>query len=54
MSVDTYLRKTSFKGYTPLSHNGAKILIANVLERVAQGMHIDIKRFLIFKSFDVQ
>ena len=53
MSVDTYLKGKNLSPYKAMEHDGVKILVAPKLIEWAAGVRLEVKQFLIFKSFDV-
>ena len=53
MSVDTYLKGKNTSRYSVHEHAGVKILVAGTLIRWAKDIHVDAKRFLLWRSFDV-
>ena len=54
MSVDTYLKGKNTAPYSVINFEGLKILVASSLARWAEHVQLDVKQFLIWKSFDVQ
>ncbi len=53
MSVDTYLKRKNLAPYVAVDHAGVSILVAPKLIQWAQAVHLDVKQFLIWKSFQV-
>ncbi len=53
MSVDTYLKGKNLAPYKAVEHGGVKILVAPKLIQWAAAVSLDVKQFLIFKSFRV-
>ncbi|OGO52777.1 MAG: hypothetical protein A2148_05170 [Chloroflexi bacterium RBG_16_68_14] len=53
MSVDTYLKRKNLQPYSLLTHEDVKILVAPSLLRWAKSVHLDVKQFLFWKSFEV-
>ena len=53
MSVDTYLKGKNTSRYQVLRQDGVEILVAFGLGRYARRIHLDMKKFLAWKSFDV-
>ena len=54
MSVDTYLKRKNLKPYAVLEHQDVKILVAPSLVQWAQAVELNVKQFLVWKSFDVE
>ena len=53
MSVDTYLKGKNLSKYQRVEYGDVEILIAPSLPRWAKAVYLDVRRFLIWKSFDV-
>lgn len=53
MSVDTYLKRKNLSSYQPLELEGLKLLMAPSLIKWAEAVHLDVKQFLLWKSFNV-
>ena len=53
MSVDTYLKGKNLAPYHTVEHGDVKILVAPKLIQWAAAVSLDVKQFLIFKSFQV-
>lgn len=53
MSVDTYLKRKNLSRYRPLELEGVKLLIAPSLANWAEAVQLDVKQFLVWKSFNV-
>ena len=53
MSVDTYLKRKNLAPYLTIDHEGVKIFVAPKLIQWAQAVHLEVKQFLIWKSFQV-
>ena len=53
MSVDTYLKGKNLAPYQTVEHEGVKILVAPSLTRWAESVQLNVKQFLIWKSFDI-
>ncbi|MCH8065444.1 MAG: hypothetical protein IIC90_06410 [Chloroflexi bacterium] len=53
MSVDTYLKRKNLAPYLAVDHEGVKIFVAPKLIQWAQAVHLEVKQFLIWKSFQV-
>ena len=53
MSVDTYLKGKNLAPYKAVEQDGVKILVAPKLIQWAATVQVDVKQFLIFKSFEV-
>ncbi len=53
MSVDTYLKGKNLAPYQAVEHEGVKILVAPKLIQWAATVRLEVKQFLIFKSFEV-
>ena len=54
MSVDTYLKRKNLAPYQTIEHEGVKILVAPSLIRWAQSVQLQVKQFLIWKSFQIE
>ncbi len=54
MSVDTYLKGKNLSPYTAIQHEDVTILVAPTLGRWAKAVHLDVKQFLLWKSFQVE
>ncbi len=54
MSVDTYLKGKNVSRYAAVKHGDVTILVAPSLLRWAKSVHLDVKQFLIWKSFDIE
>lgn len=54
MSVDTYLKGKNLAPYSVLHQEDMKILIAPSLLRWARAVHLDVKQFLFWRSFQVE
>ncbi len=53
MSVDTYLKGKRLSPYHAVEQDGVRILVAPKLIEWAAAVRLEVKQFLIFKSFDV-
>lgn len=53
MSVDTYLKGKNLEKYQRVEFADLEVLIAPTLPRWAARVHLDVKRFLFWKSFEV-
>lgn len=53
MSVDTYLKGKNLSPYRAVDHQGVQVLVAPKLVQWAQAVHLDVKQFLVWKSFEV-
>lgn len=53
MSVDTYLKGKNTSRYNPVEQDGVRILVAPALTQWATAVHVDVNRFLFWRSFDV-
>lgn len=54
MSVDTYLKRKNLSRYQRVPYEDLELLIAPTLPGWAARVELDVKRFLLWKSFDVQ
>ncbi len=54
MSVDTYLKRKNLAPYHTIEQGGVKILVAPSLIRWAEAVQLDVKQFLIWKSFQIE
>ena len=53
MSVDTYLKGKNTSQYMRVEQDGLQILVAAGLQRFAERIELDAKKFLFWRSFDV-
>ncbi len=53
MSVDTYARKANYSAYRRMRSDGVEILIASTLLSRAEGVRLDLRRFLVFRWLSV-
>jgi len=53
VSVDTYFKGKNLSKYQRVEFRDLEILIAPTLPRWAEAVFLDVRRFLIWKSFDV-
>jgi len=53
VSVDTYLKGKNLSPYRAVEQDGVKILVAPNLIQWAAAVHLGVKQFLMFKSFEV-
>ena len=53
MSVDTYLKGKNLAPYRKVEQDGIEILVNPKLLQWAAAVYLDVKQFLIFKSFEV-
>ena len=54
MSVDTYLKGKNLSPYSVMRHEDVKVLLAPSLIRWATSVRLDVKQFLLWKSFDIE
>ena len=54
MSVDTYLKGKNFAPYQALDYQDVRIYVAQSLTKWARAVHVDVKQFLLWKSFDIE
>ena len=54
MSVDTYLKRKNLAPYQALDYQDVKIYVAHSLIKWARAVHLDVKQFLLWKSFDIE
>lgn len=53
MSVDTYLKGKNLGRYQRVQYGDVEVLVAPALPRWAARVHLDVKKFLFWKSFEV-
>jgi hypothetical protein len=53
VSVDTYLKRKNLSPYIAIQHDDVKIFVAPTLSRWAKTVHLDVKQFLLWRSFEV-
>jgi hypothetical protein len=53
VSVDTYLKGKNLAPYKAIEQGDVKILVAPKLTQWAAAVHLDVKKFLMFKSIRV-
>jgi hypothetical protein len=53
VSVDTYLKGKNTSQYMRVEQDGLQILVAGGLQRFAERIELDAKKFLFWRSFDV-
>ena len=51
MSVDTYVKKKSTRGYQIIRLDGADVLVSHSLARIAKSIHVGLKKSFFWKSF---
>jgi hypothetical protein len=54
VSVDTYLKGKNLSPYRAIEHSDVKILVAPKLLQWAAAVYLDVKQFLLWKSFQVE
>ncbi len=54
MSVDTYLKGKNTSRYQIVRQDGLEILVAFGLPRFARSIALDAKKFLVWRSFNVE
>ena len=54
MSVDTYLKRKNLSRYSTLNYGDVQLLIAPSLVTWAERVQLDVKQFLIWKSFEIE
>ena len=54
MSVDTYLKRKNLSRYQRAQHGGINILLANSLVSWAKSVEISERRFLLWKSLEIE
>ena len=54
MSVDTYLRKKSTANYQLVRYDGIEVLVSHSLARKVGSIHLDLSRFMFWKSLSVE
>ena len=54
MSVDTYLKGKNTSRYQVIQQSDIQILVAFGLPRFIKQLHLDVKRFLLWRSFAVE
>ena len=54
MSVDTYLQRKNLKGYVRDKQLGIELYVARTLADWSQSFTVSLKRFVVWKSFDVE
>ena len=54
MSVDTYLKGKNLSRYSVVRQDDVKVLVAFSLMQWAKRVELDVKQFLLWKSFDIE
>ena len=54
MSVDTYLRGKNLSRYSVVRQDDVQVLVAFSLMQWAKRVELDVKQFLLWKSFDIE
>jgi hypothetical protein len=54
VSVDTYLKGKNLSRYSVAQQDDVQILIAFSLMQWAKRVELDVKQFLLWKSFDIE
>ncbi len=53
MSVDTYLQRKDTSSYQVVEGEGVQVLVSPLLAQQAQWIHVDLQKFLFWKSLSV-
>ena len=53
VSVDTYLRRKDTSNYEIVEGEGIQVLVSPILAEQASRIHVDLQKFLFWKSFAV-
>ena len=53
MSVDTYLQRKDTSSYQVIQGDGVKVLVSPMLARGTKWIHLDLQKFLFWKSISV-
>jgi hypothetical protein len=53
VSVDTYLKRKNISRYQAFNQDGLKVLVAFPLMQWGKAIDLNLRRLLIWKSFDV-